>query len=110
MTSRTLIQASTGQAKLKWVHCLILLVLFWSCLTSHSWAAQDTKQQQADSLYADAANFQRGGAYEIAVQSWKSFLDRYPQDPKATNASYYLGICYLQQSVPNYAAASQAAA
>ena len=108
VTSRTLIQASTGQAKLKWVHCLILLVLFWSCLTSHSWAAQDTKQQQADSLYADAANFQRGGAYEIAVQSWKSFLDRYPQDPKATNASYYLGICYLQQSVPNYAAASQA--
>lgn len=61
--------------------------------------------QKATALYADAANFQRGQAYDIAIESWTAFLDNYPQSKLATSASYYLGVCYMQKTEPDYEAA-----
>ncbi|MEM9588238.1 MAG: tetratricopeptide repeat protein, partial [Planctomycetota bacterium] len=57
--------------------------------------------------YADAANFQTGGAIDLAIQSWRDFLKRFPKSERAAKASHYLGICYMQQETPNYKAAEK---
>ncbi|MGN6136032.1 MAG: tetratricopeptide repeat protein [Aureliella sp.] len=58
--------------------------------------------------FADAANFQNNGAFELAVEEWKKLLKDYPKDPLASKASHYLGVCYMQQAKPDYAAAAAA--
>lgn len=58
--------------------------------------------------YADAANFQNNGAFELAVEEWLKLLKDHPKDPLASKASHYLGVCYMQQGKPDYAAASEA--
>ncbi|KAA1260290.1 tol-pal system protein YbgF [Rubripirellula obstinata] len=58
--------------------------------------------------YADAANFQTGGAIELAVKGWNDFLDQYPDHPMASKAAHYLGVCYMQQEAPDYDKAAEA--
>ncbi|WP_231743893.1 tetratricopeptide repeat protein [Stieleria neptunia] len=69
-------------------------------------AAESTEQSIA--LYADAANFQTGGAIELAIQNWKKFLETYPDDDLASKAAHYLGVCYMQKENPDYIAAAEA--
>ncbi len=52
--------------------------------------------------YTDAANFQNSGAYPLAIEAWQKLLKNYPNDPLASKAKHYLGICYLQGDTPNY--------
>jgi TolA-binding protein len=53
-------------------------------------------------LYTDAANFQNAGAYPLAIDAWKKFLDRYPNDELSSKARHYLGVCFLQAEKPEY--------
>lgn len=69
-------------------------------------AAESTEQSIA--LYADAANFQTGGAIDLAIENWKKFLETYPDDDLASKAAHYLGVCYMQKEMPDYAAAASA--
>ncbi|WP_353620870.1 tetratricopeptide repeat protein [Rhodopirellula sp. JC639] len=69
-------------------------------------AAESTEESIA--LYADAANFQTGGAIELAIQNWKKFLEMYPDDDLASKAAHYLGVCYMQKENPDYVAAAEA--
>lgn len=46
--------------------------------------------------YADAANFQNNGAFDLAVDEWTRFLKQFPEDPLAAKAMHYLGVCQLQ--------------
>ncbi len=62
--------------------------------------------EEAMAAYADAANFQTGGAIDLAVDGWKQFLKKYPGDPMASMAAHYLGVCYMQKE--DYAAAADA--
>ncbi|MCC6510128.1 MAG: tetratricopeptide repeat protein, partial [Pirellulaceae bacterium] len=80
-------------------------------------AREVQKQQPADNTksapaavnhYADAANFQNNGAFELAVEEWQKLLKEFPKDPLASKASHYLGVCFMQQAKPDYAAASAA--
>lgn len=72
-------------------------------------AADNAKSDPAAvNHYADAANFQNNGAFELAIQEWQKLLKDYAKDPLASKASHYLGVCYMQQAKPDYAAASQA--
>ena len=72
-------------------------------------AKNDDRASEASmAAYADAANFQTGGAIELAIAAWEKFLDRYPQHPMAAKAAHYMGVCYMQQEQPDYAMASQA--
>ncbi|MGV3485135.1 MAG: tetratricopeptide repeat protein [Planctomycetaceae bacterium] len=64
--------------------------------------------EKAMALYADAANFQTNGATELAIEGWKKFLEKYPNEPFASKAAHYLGVCYMQQSPPDYPAACDA--
>lgn len=69
-------------------------------------AAESTEESIA--LYADAANFQTSGAIDLAIENWKRFLDKYPDDDLASKAAHYLGVCYMQKESPDYAAAANA--
>ena len=59
-------------------------------------------------IYADAANLQNGGAIEPAIETWQTFLRKFPDHPRAVDASHYLGVCHMQTDPPDYAAAAAA--
>ncbi|MEL6108507.1 MAG: tetratricopeptide repeat protein [Planctomycetota bacterium] len=82
------------------------MILSGVCLCASARSAESTEESIA--LYADAANFQTGGALELAIDSWKKFLKKYPDDDLASKAAHYLGVCYMQREAPDYVAASQA--
>ncbi len=50
----------------------------------------------AVALYADAASFQNNGAFDLAVDEWAKFVEKFPKDPLAPKARHYLGVCHLQ--------------
>lgn len=64
--------------------------------------------EKAMALYADAANFQTNGALELAIEGWTKFLSKYPDEPFASKAAHYLGVCYMQLATPDYPAAVNA--
>jgi len=64
--------------------------------------------EKAMALYADAANFQTNGATDLAIEGWKKYLDKYPDEAFAAKAAHYLGVCYMQQAEPDYPAACDA--
>jgi tetratricopeptide (TPR) repeat protein len=72
--------------------CPTLLVL----LLAASAIAQDSSAE-AKTAYADAANFQNNGAFDLAVEEWEKFLKDFPKDPLAPKARHYLGVCLMQQ-------------
>ncbi|WP_436716787.1 tetratricopeptide repeat protein [Roseiconus lacunae] len=74
--------------------------------TATAVAAESTEESIA--LYADAANAQTGGAYPLAIDNWKKFLDKYPDDKLASKAAHYLGVCHMQKQTPDYVAAAEA--
>ncbi|MCP4815196.1 MAG: tetratricopeptide repeat protein, partial [Planctomycetaceae bacterium] len=61
---------------------------------------------KAVAAYADAANFQNQKLYDIAIEEWERFLGKFADDPLASKAQQYLGVCHLQQK--QYAKASVA--
>ena len=71
-------------------------------------SAQEESDEAAMSAYADAANFQTGGAIPLAIDGWQSFLSKHPKHPMAADAAHFLGVCYMQQETPNYVAAAKA--
>jgi len=46
--------------------------------------------------YRDAVTLQNQSAYDLAVDEWAKFLEKFPQDPLAAKAQHYLGVCKLQ--------------
>ncbi len=87
----------------------ICLVLCLPCvLGMPHLQAQDAKSEAAMAAYADAANFQTGGAIDLAIDGWQSFLAKYPKHPMTADAAHYLGVCYMQQEMPDYVAAAKA--
>jgi len=66
----------------------------------------EKKAERAMAAYADAANFQTGGAIALAIEAWQAFLKDYPDHEMASQAAHYLGVCYMQQNQPDYAAAA----
>lgn len=70
--------------------------------------AQEKPSDKSMAAYADAANYQTGGAIELAIDAWRKFLSDYPKHPMAPEAAHYLGVCYMQKENPDYVAASKA--
>ena len=73
-------------------------------------AADDAAKynEKAMALYADAANFQTNGATDLAIEGWVRYLKKYPDEPYASKAAHYLGVCYMQSTPPNFLAAVDA--
>ncbi len=57
---------------------------------------KEKSSQDALDVYSDAAKFQNGAKFEIAVEEWEAFQKEFQDDPLAPKAMYYLGICALQ--------------
>ena len=95
--------ATCTHASVVLVACLVGFFFFNS---SHALAAESTEESLA--AYADAANFQTNGAIDLAIDGWKKFLDKYPDDDMASKAAHYLGVCFMQRENPDYAAAADA--
>ncbi len=71
-------------------------------------AKKPSSSRRAIGYYSDAAGYQNKGAYPLAVEEWKKLLDEFPDDPLASKAWHYLGICYTQLEEPDYGAAAGA--
>lgn len=85
-------------------------ILCVAILASAGWSqgTDDEPSEESMAAYADAANFQTGGAIELAIQGWQQFLKDYPDHSMASKAAHYLGVCHMQSETPNYAAAADA--
>ncbi len=85
-----------------------LLVIAVSTLAIANRSLAQESSEVSMAAYADAANFQTGGAIELAIEGWNEFLDQYPDDPMVPMAAHYLGVCHMQKESPDLLAASQA--
>ena len=72
---------------------------------------KEKSSDQALTMFADAANFQNNGAFELAAAEWEKFLQKFPDDPLLPKAQHYAGVCHLQlKNLEKAAAAFQATA
>jgi TolA-binding protein len=69
--------------------------------------SKDEPSEESMAAYADAANFQTGGAIDLAIEGWVDFLKEFPDHKMAPQAAHYLGVCYMQKEKPDYVAASK---
>lgn len=63
---------------------------------------KEKRVERARELYADAANAQNNGAFEIAVEMWSKMIKEFPEDALAPSAHHFLGICHLQKEKPEF--------
>ena len=70
-------------------------------------ASAKESTDESIAAYADAANFQTNGAFDLAIEAWQKFLKSYADDELASKASHYLGVCYMQRESPDYVAAAE---
>jgi TolA-binding protein len=63
---------------------------------------KEKKAEKARELYADAANAQNNGAFELAIEVWNKMLREFPEDSLASSGHHFLGICYLQLDKPDF--------
>ncbi len=58
--------------------------------------------QAALNIFADAANFQNNGQFDLSIVEWKKLIGQFPKDPIVSKAHHYLGVCYLRSMPPLY--------
>lgn len=46
--------------------------------------------------YSAAAALQNREAYDLAAEEWASFLEKFPDDPRADRGRHYLGVCLFK--------------
>jgi tol-pal system protein YbgF len=54
-------------------------------------------QSSPETLYQSAHNDYIRGSYDLAIQSFKSYLELFPDTELADNAAYWIGECYFSQ-------------
>ncbi|MEX0866441.1 MAG: tetratricopeptide repeat protein [Pirellulales bacterium] len=59
-------------------------------------AAQESSDA-AKIAFKAAADFQNDELYDFAVDAYRDFLSRFPDDPLAPKARHYLGVCLIQE-------------
>ncbi len=85
----------------------VLLVAFGLLFAPLSPASGKESTDESIAAYADAANFQTNGAFDLAIEAWQKFLKTYADDELASKASHYLGVCHMQRETPDYVAAAE---
>jgi cellulose synthase operon protein C len=86
------------------IHASILCVISgWLLLAfgSSAFAADGDKTPATQSSDAARRQFDgavalhKGGAFDLAVDEWEKFLQKFPDDPLAAQAQFFAGVCYL---------------
>ncbi len=85
---------------------LAVLLAFLALLAVASRAPGQDQEQKSDvrkalTYFANAADYQNGGAFELAADQWEKFVHEFPNDSQASTAWHHLGICNLQRKEPN---------
>lgn len=65
-------------------------------LVARAVASSPSSSTEAIRQYRAAVALHNRGVYDLAADQWKTFLEDFPQDPLASKAEHYLGICHLQ--------------
>jgi len=73
---------------------MLVAVVLCGFLDRHAYAQHETDPAQA---FAAAWKLQELESYQAAGEAWERFLSRFPGDPRADQAYYYLGICHARQ-------------
>lgn len=77
-----------------------MLVALWCCLAAVAAAAfqpaDEPSSDPAARQYAAAVALQNRELYELAADEWTKFLTQYPDDPRASRARHYRGVCQLK--------------
>ena len=100
------IDATPNPLRVMLTRVTLLLVMVTISMPGDAQAKESTEESIA--AYADAANFQTNGAFDLAIKSWQDFLKEYPKDDLASKAAHYLGVCHMQKESPDYVAAAKA--
>lgn len=82
---------------------LLILAMAVPCAATQ---AQDGGQQagqndRALAYFANAADYQNGGAFELAAEEWEKLVKDFPDETQASAAWHHLGICNLRRKEPN---------
>ncbi|MCG8585685.1 MAG: tetratricopeptide repeat protein, partial [Pirellulales bacterium] len=84
-----------------WTGCICAVAVLVATPVSVAQESSDAAIEQ----YGSAVDFQNLAVsdpdtaevnYALAVDEWKTFLDKFPKDPLASKAQFYLGVCQLQ--------------
>ena len=76
---------------------LRVLVLLLAVLARGADPAEaQQKTDAATRQYAAAVRLQNLESYDLAAETWVKFIEDFKTDPRAGNATYYLGVCYFQ--------------
>jgi TolA-binding protein len=86
--------------------CLLGTVCVPATTPQAAQAQEEKSSPEALASYADAANFQNNGAFDLAVEEWTKFLTDHPKDPLAAKARHYSGVC--QKQLKQYDKAAEA--
>ena len=70
--------------------------------------ADEEQDQKAIAYFANAADYQNAGAFELAAEEWEKLVQQFPGAPQASTAWHHLGICQLQRREPDYTRAIEA--
>ena len=89
-------------------HVPALVLALCATLAPIGLTADEPSGEESLAAYADAANFQTNGALDLAIEAWNQYLDEYGDDPMASKAAHYLGVCHMQHDEPDYVAAANA--
>lgn len=60
-------------------------------------SAEAEPATDATRQYAAAVALQNRELYELAIDEWTKFLDKFPQDQRASRARHYRGVCELKE-------------
>jgi TolA-binding protein len=82
-----------------------LVTLAFGAASCH---AQDSINKKALAYFANAADYQNAGAFELAAQEWEKLVAEFPKESQTSTAWHHLGICNLQQKEPNHQRAIEA--
>ncbi len=72
----------------------VVFTLLFAGFTAATVRADDT--EQGTRQFAVAVGFQNQKLYESAIDEWKTFLQKFPEDSRVDKATHYLGTCQLQ--------------
>ncbi|MEJ7591915.1 MAG: tetratricopeptide repeat protein [Planctomycetaceae bacterium] len=73
--------------------CAAFSLLFVSTIATR---VQGEETEHGTRQFAVAVGFQNQKLYESAIDEWKTFLQKFPQDSRVDKATHYLGTCQLQ--------------
>lgn len=75
---------------------------------SRKMTEQERRAERVREMFADAANAQNNGAYELAIEQWNKMIADFPDHPLSASARHFLGVCYQEKEPPEYGKAIDA--